>query len=334
MKIKNSVFFLFLVILIALAARGVLVILRGDSASVHYEVNGEDLPVLDIYTLGGATTPQLALFASIREGEFGSLFNFRIHVLKNPDDLMTSVMAGKGDLWIGHTDGFAVARLRGAPVKMIVFTSFRKFYILTSSTAVSWRDLDGTTAAYAPPGSPAFHLLEKVMDKTHVRVKLEPYQGRELELLMASGKIKTAVLPEPVATLILSGNSEIRVLANVEELFCSVTGSAERIPVAGIAVNEKTAGLYPEKIAALQGIIVNRSAILERDGGKAARYFPEYFYKYIPPEIVEKSLERDIISAEKGGDMERELSGYLYAVHPEMFRDINMKEWCTDFLWR
>jgi len=186
MKKRNIAAIIVLLILAALAIRGGIVALRGDADNVFYEGTNPSLPTLDIYTSGGATTPQLALFAAIREGDFRNLFNFRIHLWKNPDDLLTNVMAGKGDIWIGHTDGFAMARMNGAPVQMIVFTSFHKFYIISSAKISRWEELAGSRAAYAPPGSPAFALMQRVIKTASVNLILEPYQGRELELLMTS----------------------------------------------------------------------------------------------------------------------------------------------------
>lgn len=320
-------------LLAALAIWGGMVAFRGDADNVFYEGSNPDLPTLDIYTFGGATTPQLAFFAAIREGDFRSLFNFRIHLWKNPDDMLSNVMAGKGDIWIGHTDGFAIARMNGAPVQMIVFTSFHKFYILSSAKISRWEQLAGSKVAYAPPGSPAFALMQAVMNTASAELILEQYQGRELELLMASGRIKTAVLPEPLVTLMLSKNRELKVVANVENLFCSVIGLSSSVPVAGIAINENTARMYPGKVAEFQKIILNRSEILKGEGKKAARYFPEYFQNYMPLTIVEQSLGRDTISAEKGSDVKNHLGIYLKAIYPEIFKNTDMTDWCGSFLW-
>jgi len=333
MKKGNIAAIITLLLLAAFAVWGGLSAFRGDADPVFYEGNNSSLPTLDVYTSGGATTPQLAFFAAIREGDFRDLFNFRIHIWKNPDDLLTNVMAGKGDMWIGHTDGFAIARMKGAPVQMLVFTSFHKFYILTSENVSAWEELEGSRVAYAPPGSPAFALMQRVMNAASVKLNLEPYQGRELELLMASGKTKTAILPEPLVTLMLSKNGELRVVANVEDLFCSIAGIQSPLPVAGIAINENTAKKFPEKIAALQKVILSRSKLLEGEGKKAARYFPDYFQKYMPLAIVEQSLERDTLSAEKGSDMRNQLGSYLNAVYPELFKNTNMTHWSGLFLW-
>jgi len=333
MKKGNIALIITSLLLAAFAIWGGRMAFNGNADPVFYEGKDSSLPVLDLYTAGGATTPQITFFAALRENELSSLFNFRIHVWKNPDDLLSMVMAGKGDLWIGHTEGFAVAKMKGAPVQMLLFTSFHKFYILTSEKVSGWEDLAGMKVAYAPPGSPAFALLQDVMEKTSVKINLQPYQGRELELLMASGRVKSAVLPEPLVTLMLSKNSNLKVIAGVEDLFCSVTGKPALLPMAGIAVNENTARKYPEKIAAFQQIILNRSKILKGDGKKAAGYFPDYFLKYMPRTIVEQSLERDSVSAVKGSDMLNELAGYIRAVHPEIFNNMNITGWCRSFLW-
>jgi len=318
--------------LTALAVWGGFVAFRGDPGTVFYEGDNPALPVLDIYTSGGATTPQLALFAAIREGDLRDLFNFRIHIWKNPDDLLSNVMSGKGDLWIGHTEGFAVARMRGAPVQMLIFTSFHKFYILTSVNVTSWEGLSGSRVAYAPPGSPAFALMRKVMEGSGHKLILEPYQGKELELQMVSGKVRSAILPEPLVTQMLAINGGLKIIAGVEDLFSAKTG--EPVPVAGIGVNENTARKYRDKIAKLQKILLVRSEILSREGKKAARYFPGYFDKYLPRATVEQSLVRDTISSVQNSALENALAVYLNAVYPDIFKNKNTNEWCRSFLWQ
>ncbi len=300
----------------------------------YFIIEGDDpsLPVLELYTSGQATTPQIALFAAIKEGDLRGLFNLKIFIWKNPDDLLSLVLAGRGDLWIGHTDGFALARFRKAPVQMLLFTSFNKFYII-SSEVKNWKELDGRRIAYAPAGSPAVGLLKMVSAKTSVTVNTEPYQGRELELLVISGKVKTAMIPEPLVSLFLSKNSNMKVITNVEDMFCKVTGTAGKIPIAGIAVNRLTAEKYPEKMAMLQQVILRRSEMLRQEGKNAARYFPSYFEKYIPASIVELSLERESLHAQKAEVLQNDLFRYLETIHPDLFNEKTLPG-MTDFVWR
>jgi ABC-type nitrate/sulfonate/bicarbonate transport system substrate-binding protein len=125
----------------------------------------------------------------------------------------------------------------------------------------------------------------------------------------------------------------MKVLGNVEEMFCEANGIEGNIPMAGIAVNKSTAEKYPEKIALLQQIILRRGGLLRKNPETASRYFPSYFEKYIPAAIVEESLRRETLITSAAYELENELNLYLRAVHPGLFKEQNAPV-MRDFLWR
>ena len=116
-----------LLVFLALAAWGGLSLLKKEGAAPP---SGSGQTVLSIYTTGQATTPQMPLWKALAEQDLG--FTPEIHYWKNLGDLRGALLAGKGDIWVGHVDGFAQAALRGAPVRIVAVTGWRKFYILTS----------------------------------------------------------------------------------------------------------------------------------------------------------------------------------------------------------
>lgn len=334
MKIKRALTLLVCMSLVSLSVWGGIIALRGGSSAFFIREPDPLLPTIDLYTHGQTTTPQLGLLAGIQENDLAGLFNIRIHQWKNPDELLSHMLIGQGDLWVGHTEGFAMARRRGAPVQILALTSAHKFFIITSTTARHWNDLSGATVGYSPPGSPSVRLLEAMMTRTGVKLNLQPYQGRELALLMASGRITTAILPEPLVSLFLSKYKNLAVIASVEELFCEITGHPGILPVAGIAVNERTARRYPREIARLQDIIIGRTQQLAHEGRDAARYFPDRFEENIPRRLVADSLERDILLARRAADCKDDLVAYLREVHPGLFTGGNPLDEDEGFLWK
>ncbi len=319
-------------LLAVLAIWGGFVALKGNR-TVFIEGDDPSAPTLDIYTSSGVTTPHIPLFAAIRNGDTRGIFNFRVHLWKNPDDLLSNVMAGKGDLWVGHTEGFAVAKLRGAPVMMYLFTSFNKFYIITSEKIDRLGGLRGEIA-FAPPGSPALALFGNVVNIHSAGIKPVPYQGRELALLLASGRVKTAVIPEPIVSLVLIKNRRLSVAGNIEDLFCRSAGIDGPVPVAGIALNENTAKRYRDRFIALNRAVIERGRVISREGGGAARYIPDYCRGDIPSGAVAESLLRDRVSARGAYELKSELGAYLNIVYPELFPGEKYSTWSDTFLWR
>jgi NitT/TauT family transport system substrate-binding protein len=334
MRLQRVFTVIFIFVLGYFILRGCILAVRTSSDSVFTECNDPSLPTLDIYTHGTVTTPQLALFAAISQGEACRLFNFRIHLWRNPDELLACVLTGKGDLWIGHTEGFAMARKRSAPVQILAFTSYRKFFIITSGKARDWKDSVSETVAYSPPGSPAVPLMETIMKKRSLRFMSEPHEARELSLLMSSGKIKTAILPEPLVSMLLSRNKNFSVIACVEDLFVKETGYNGILPVAAIAVNEITGRKYRESMAKLQELIILQGRKILSEGEKASKYFPSYLEEYMPGNIVSESLKRDKPLARRNDELRDDLMAYLRIVHPGLFTGNNPIDMDGNFIWR
>jgi len=106
------------------------------------------------------------------------------------------------------------------------------------------------------------------------------------------------------------------------------------LPVAGIAVNERTALRYPAEMAKLQDIIITRTQRLADEGRNAARYFPSQFEENIPRALVADSLERDNLLARRAADCKNDVMTYLRAVHPGLFTGKNPLDKDNGFLWK
>ena len=116
---------------LCLGALGGFFVLQGeDSGSLTFGKD-PDLPTLVFHTTGLATTPQIPFWAGVASGEITALCNIRLNLWKDLDSLRAILLAGKGDLWLGHSEGFAQAALHDAPVTLLVVSGWRKFYFLS-----------------------------------------------------------------------------------------------------------------------------------------------------------------------------------------------------------
>ena len=133
------------VLLVVLLAAGAFFSLRGGKEMTILGDSGA--PPLQFYTSPGVTTPQLAFWSAYKNGDLKSFLPLAVNYWKDLDQLKTLVVAGKGDLWLGHLEGFALARRLGAPVKVIAVSGWRKFYFLSRDDSIqSPEDLAGKLA--------------------------------------------------------------------------------------------------------------------------------------------------------------------------------------------
>jgi NitT/TauT family transport system substrate-binding protein len=291
----------------------------------HSQGNGtpgaEGLPVFRVYTAPTTTTPQLGLWAAYQDGFFDGMFELETVLWKDIDDFQAAMLAGRGDIWIGHTEGMAYARQRGAPVVLLAVTAWRKFYVLSRNPAIqSVDDLYGRALPYAPSGSPAVPLLQALPGAASERIDFQPQEARQLALLLQREKIETVCVPEPLATILLHNVPGLRVAFSIEDLYGQYTPYADRIPVAGIAVHERLLREQPNVVRRLQEGIVTYTRRLAEQPGLALSALPETFREYVPDSILADSLERDVLQAEPAGAVRDELAAYLRMVAPALVR--------------
>ncbi len=294
---------------------------------------GTQVPVLRLYTNPGTTTPQIPLWAAVRSGRLDGLCTLRTELWKTTDHLQGVLLAGDGDAWIGHVDGFARARHRGAPVVLVAVTGWRKFALVSTDPALTgFADLARGRLPYAPFGCPSVDVLRAVMPEVAARITFEPNEPRQLALKLIQGKERHALLPEPLVTSLLGEVPGLRVVRQVEEEYARLNGGQPRMPIAGLAIHARWAGEHPALVEGILQAMLAAAEEVAADPRRAAEVLPEEFAEFIPRETVRSSLGRDPVLARAARDVEAELERYLRIVTPELFADGGGLD--PAFLWR
>ncbi|WP_147820703.1 ABC transporter substrate-binding protein [Salidesulfovibrio onnuriiensis] len=289
---------------------------------IHQTTSSASAPgqtVLSVYTTGQATTPQMPLWKALAEGDLS--FTPDIHYWKNLDDLRGLLLAGKGDIWVGHIDGFAQAAMRGAPVRLVSVTGWKKFYLLTSRPGIrTFDDIlalpTGAEIASTPPHSPGAAVLRALEKKGLPAFTYAPYEPKQLALMAVQGKADLLLLPEPLVTVLLRKAPHLRIVASVEEEYGRLTGKPAMLPIAGIAVNLETLKNNPGLADRIARALAGQEAELKRDPAAGLDTMPKEFEKFIPRDMVLSSLERDIIhvrSAHEARDMIRDYLDMVFS---------------------
>lgn len=303
----------FLSALCLLMAWGALSMLREDTASLRE--NPEQ--VFSVYTTGQATTPQMPLWQALAEKTL--TFTPKIHYWKNLNDLRGLLLAGKGDIWIGTLDVFAQAALRGAPVRLVCVTGWKKFYILSSRPDVrEAADLlslpPGTAIASTPPMSPGEAVLRSLESEGLPEFGYAPFDPKQLALHAAKGDIDLLVAPEPLVSVLLAKAPHFHIVANVEEQYGRMTGKPGVLPIAGIAVNTGLLEQHPNFADDLEKALTGQEAFLTANPENGLKSLPKEFEQFIPRSIVRASLSRDIIRIRPARECKDVILDYLHMV--------------------
>ncbi|MDR1946003.1 MAG: hypothetical protein LBQ51_02395 [Desulfovibrio sp.] len=277
-----------------------------------------------LYTAQTTTTPQIPLWAALNVEAPGKL-DISVEYWKNLDDLRGIILAGKGDIWVGHIEGFAQAALRGAPITLAAVTGWKKFYFVAppESTATDAESLAAELRegkrqlAVAPQGSPALAVLETMRKRGGPSFAVSAMPAPHLMLEMLRGSQDCALLPEPLVSSLAAKKPGLRIVAGLEDEFSRLYGGPARLPWAGVAVNTRFAAEHPEIVGRLVRDMARCAARLAGDPSAAIDVLPEEVKKNTGTDIIRASLARDMIFAAPAAEVKEEIAAFLRMALPD-----------------
>ncbi|MDD9301392.1 MAG: hypothetical protein HUK40_03215 [Desulfobacter sp.] len=181
-------------------------------------------------------------------------------------------------------------------------------------------DFYGKPLAVAPQGSPAIPILNHILDPDKPRIIFLSHGPRQLAAKLITGEIRAALVPEPLVTVFLEKMPYLTVGENLEQAYGRFTQTNARMPIAGIAVNARTAKRYPELMAFLAQEILAAAQLLSEDPAKGIACLPKAFESFISRDLIEKSLGRDLFMVRKSHGIQEEIQNYLSVLgtpHPD-----------------
>lgn len=313
-------FLLPLLCLALLAGAGVYALLRHNAVPPSA---ASDKKSLVFYTATAATTPQIPFWAAVNAG-WPKDRSLDVQYWKSLDDLRGVILAGKGDIWLGHLEGFAQAASRGAPITLIAVTGWKKFYFLSTDPDVSNLDsLAQTLAAkserlgVAPPDSPALAVLEEMVRRGGPAFSVARAAPQQLALDLMRGTERHALLPEPLVTILMGKNPKLRLVAGLEEEFARRYGGPARLPLVGIAVRTSLLKEDPALVRELVTAMQAASARLQGDPKAAVAALPGSIVQELGADVLERSMARDMVLAEPAWAVREEIVNFLRMAAPE-----------------
>lgn len=270
-----------------------------------------------------ATSPQLPWLAAVADGSLGALAIQERQDWHNQQQLLSSLLAGKGDVWLGHCEGFARARNAGAPIRILAISGWRKWAVIARSKGQSWPELLRSSQPFtlpaAPPASPGEMLLEHLLAADGIVLRAEPNEPKQLMLKLLSGRVDMALLPEPMISTMLAKDPSLSIVASLEDLYSKRHGGQQRVPWAGFAIHEDLIRSQPDlpaKLAAVLTAAAARLATLPPE--QIAAVWPDELCDFVPRDMLLTALPRELILVERACDVEEEIKTFLAIVNPDL----------------
>jgi NitT/TauT family transport system substrate-binding protein len=278
-----------------------------------------------LYTAMTATTPQIPLWAAIGAG-WPAGRELRVDYWKSLDDLRGLILAGRGDIWVGHLEGFAQAARRGAPVTLVAVTGWKKFYFVAAGGEEGPRSLEslalalrreGLPLAVAPQDSPAIGVLEELARRGGPSFTIEAMPTQQAMLAMIRGSRSCALLPEPLVSALLAKKDGLRIAASLESEMAGLSGGPARLPLVGIAVRTSLAREEPALVRGLARAMREEAVKLAGRPAEALAVLPQNVRGAFGAGVLESSLSRDPVLVVPAGEARQEILDFLRMVLPD-----------------
>jgi NitT/TauT family transport system substrate-binding protein len=239
-------------------------------------------------------------------------FDIRVEALASSDLVAARFIAGEAQVGILPPDRVAKIASSGINIKVAAVIGMGMLSLLTSDPQVNGiQDLRGKTVEVAGQGTTPDYVFRRILihhglrPETDLRLSYSLAYPEIAQSLIA-GRISTALIPEPFATMALAGKPDLRHVANIQDEWRIITG-VENYPLTVLAVNGDFATQNPAILSAIlsaledsikwvsshpaeAGMLAEKNS-LGFPSSVAAQAIPRSNYVFIPAREARASME-------------------------------------------
>lgn len=220
-------------------------------AATQAPVDPKDVTVR-VMVLSGTTGFSMAPMIAGREG---SELNLQFTVENDASVIMPALINGTCDIAALPTNAAAVLyNKKPGLVRVMAVNTLGVLYLVTSSdvTVNSFEDLKGMTV-YCPAQNPAY-IFSALCSAFGVEPNVDMFidttyaQPAELRTALVTGKVKCAVLPEPMVTIARAANDSLKVALDLNAAWEGASGGEFQLMQGCVVVRTEFAMQYPELV--------------------------------------------------------------------------------------
>lgn len=234
------------------------------------------------------------------------------------DEAMSRIIQGEVDVSIIPVNSMAILHNKGVEIQLGAVSTWGILHLVSGDPQVqSLSDLKRKTVAVGAKGfSPDLvfrGLLAKQGLKPGQDLELIYSSSPEIAQMLVAKKLSLAVLPEPLLTSVLAKNSDLRLIANLEQEWVKAFPDALGLPQAGIAISKSFVKQNPlvwqsfnQKYAKSLEAYINNP---ERTGAKESEFLK------LPADVIKQSLKRSNLKYSSAQEAKAAVNRYLEQLH-------------------
>ena len=241
--------------------------------------------------------PALSIIRLLRERpSMGRNVTISYEVVRSPELMAARVVSGEADIAIVPTNLAAVLYNRNIPYRLAAANVWGMLYVLSSENIRSWQDLRGkevhTFGRGLTPDLVFRYLLAQNGLHPDRDVTLRYLgSGTELAQAMIAGRVKTAVLPEPAATQVLTRRQDVSAVLDLQQAWATATGLGVSYPQASLLISNAVLNGYPEFVDRFLHEVA-QSAAWVNNNPQTAGVWAEELQTGMTARVVEQALPR------------------------------------------
>ena len=265
---------------------------------------------LTIYSLKGPSG--LGMIRLFEEPVRIGGFDVKMEALAQSDLMAARFISGEAKVGILPPNVAAKIAASGRDIRVAAVTGAGMLSLLTADPALQrLEDLRGTTIDVAGQGTNTDYVLQRILRfhglVPHTDVALRySLAYPEIAQSLIAGRISTALLPEPFATMALAGKPDLQSVADIQEEWAKAGGTGN-FPMTLLVVDGAFASANAEAVAIILDAVRASIAWVKANPGEAgalaekhdlgiraavaAAAIPKSNYTFIPAAEARPSLE-------------------------------------------
>ena len=217
-------------------------------------------------------------------------------VVKSPDLMASKVISKEADIAIVPTNLASMLYSKNVPYKLAASNIWGVLYVASTEDIKEWKDLKGKEISNMGRGLTPDVTFRYLLSKNGLNPDTDTTlnylsSAQELAQAMIGGKIKTAVLPEPVLTQVMTKNQNVRVVLDIQKEWARVNGIGSGYPQASLLISNELIEKNPKLVDSFLKEF-SLSAQWVNQNPEKAGVMAEELGTGMNAKVIEKALER------------------------------------------
>ena len=256
-----------------------------------------------------AKTEEITVKLGVMQGPTGfsssALGNqVQIEVYPSPNEAVAKLIKSELDMIALPANAAASLYNKGVGIKVVAIIGEGMLSVVGTESATNTTST--TTTLYVPgTGGTPDHMASLLYPEYEKEYSVTA--PAQLAQLLIAGKVDLAILPEPFVTMVLSKNSNLKIISNVQERWTALTGQ-DNYPMSVLVVKDSFAQEHPSTVQEIKEAYKNSIETILSDPKTAGARIEEL--GIMKAEMATPALANCALTFKDGSQAKEELLSY------------------------